>query len=84
MQRGIKAGTRVGSGASSTGGRKKIEHKELEVGIIQEPLPVYQKEPTEDDRRVAVTVGEAESHTASQPTAISYDASTDRQRLANT
>jgi hypothetical protein len=48
-KQGVKAGTRVGSPTA----RVKRD-QDLEVGIIQEPVPVYQKEPKEDERRLAI------------------------------
>jgi hypothetical protein len=58
MQRNVKAGTRIESRASGAFGRKSTDDKELEVGVIQEPLPVYHKEPMEDERRLAGTAEE--------------------------
>jgi hypothetical protein len=45
-KQGVKAGTRPTA-------RVKRD-QDLEVGIIQEPVPVYQKEPKEDERRLAI------------------------------
>jgi hypothetical protein len=35
--------------------RRDVE-KGLETGVIQEPLPVYQKEPMKDEKRLEMTV----------------------------
>jgi len=47
-------GTRLGSA------KRTKEDKDLEVGVIQEPLPVYRKELKEDEKRLAVGEGERE------------------------
>jgi len=52
MKRGVKVGTRIGSA------QRTKEDKDLEVGVIQEPLPVYQKELKEDETRLAMGEGE--------------------------
>lgn len=58
MKQNAKAGTR---NKESSGGHLEPnqplqrQDKDLEIGVIQEPLPVYQTEPMEDERRLAMT-----------------------------
>jgi hypothetical protein len=57
LRRGVKAGAKIGSreGILVLGGRERRENdveKGLETGVIQEPLPVYHREPMRDERRL--------------------------------
>ncbi|KAF1848016.1 uncharacterized protein K460DRAFT_67051 [Cucurbitaria berberidis CBS 394.84] len=57
IRRSAKAGTSTSShieGQDVTYRPLQRHDKELEVGVIQEPLPVYHREPMEDERRLAI------------------------------
>ncbi|KAH7071407.1 hypothetical protein BKA63DRAFT_568542 [Paraphoma chrysanthemicola] len=56
--RGVKVGTMTGSRQSKFCEARGREEKELEIGVIQEPLPVYQKEPLKDETRLAMTAAD--------------------------
>lgn len=55
MNRGVKAGTIQGRPSYGDDRRITMVDKELEVGFIQEPLPVYAKDPREDEKRMALS-----------------------------
>lgn len=48
-RQGVKAGTKIGVQLART-----KQDKDLEVGVIQEPVPVYQKELRQDEKRLAM------------------------------
>lgn len=48
-KQGVKAGTKIGAHVP-----RVKQDKDLEVGVIQEPVPVYRKELRGDERRLAV------------------------------
>lgn len=50
--KGVKAGSIAGRHADERRGRGQ-DDKDLETGVIQEPLPVYAKDAGEDERRIA-------------------------------
>jgi hypothetical protein len=57
LRRGVKAGAKIGSRESvlvhgGSGRRGNDGEKGLETGVIQEPLPMYQREPMKDERRL--------------------------------
>jgi hypothetical protein len=59
LRRNVKEGTRPGTIAhlAQLGAERRegdVE-KGLEVGVVQEPLPVYQKEPMKDEKRLEMT-----------------------------
>ncbi|KAG9193194.1 hypothetical protein G6011_03229 [Alternaria panax] len=63
LRRGAKAGAMVGEwevGRQEGGGRTRrrgnLEEKNLEVGVIQEPLPVYTKEAAGGEKRLEMGV----------------------------
>jgi hypothetical protein len=37
--------------------------KGLEVGVVQEPLPVYQKEPMKDEKRLVMAIARGSTAT---------------------
>jgi hypothetical protein len=43
-------------------GERDVE-KGLEVGVIQEPLPVYRKEPMEDEKRLEMAIARGSTAT---------------------
>jgi hypothetical protein len=61
LKRGVKAGTRIDRLRNVGDVRREKEDRDLEVGIIREPLPVYQKEQMEiEPKWVGATRGEAQ------------------------
>lgn len=56
VRRSAKAGRRLDSRLHDVGMRDRRDDKDMETGVIQEPLPVYHTEPMEDERRLAMTV----------------------------
>jgi hypothetical protein len=53
MNRGVKAGSRSSAGGGEANGGGKDDGG-LEVGIVQEALPVYVKEMRDDEKRMAM------------------------------
>lgn len=51
IKRSAKAGMRIENSSLAVSG---AVDKHLEVGVIQEPLPVYKKEPMKDERRLDI------------------------------
>ncbi|KAF2022744.1 hypothetical protein EK21DRAFT_119441 [Setomelanomma holmii] len=54
-QRGVMRGMNVGARHNVNQEPSGTQDKELEIGIIVEPLPVYRKEPPNDEVKLAMT-----------------------------
>lgn len=58
IRRSARVGSRIGSqGRGADLGYQRRDYKDMETGVIQEPLPVYQKARPEDERRLVITEG---------------------------
>lgn len=58
IKRNAKMGTRSNESSAVHYGIDQVlqrQDKGLEIGVIQEPLPVYHTEPMQDERRLAMT-----------------------------
>jgi H+/gluconate symporter-like permease len=67
LRRNVKEGTRPGTIAHMAQlrgerGERDVE-KGLEVGVVQEPLPVYRKEPMEDEKRLEMAIARGSTAT---------------------
>ncbi|CAO2647415.1 Nn.00g083370.m01.CDS01 [Neocucurbitaria sp. VM-36] len=57
MRRSAKAGTAIET-TSASWDLQQRQDKEMEVGVVQEPLPVYRREVGEDERWLDGVVGD--------------------------